>query len=404
MADKTILLVDDEQNILRAFKRLFMDSEYNILLANCGKEALEIMEGQAVDLIISDMRMPLMDGSELLAAVKERYPHVIRAILSGFTEKEVMVRCIQNNLAVIYLLKPWDNDRLLLTISSILKLKQVLEENHIEEVTSSLIDKVTVRSNLCDEVLKQLELNAEPDKIAALIEEDFVLSAIILHFVNSAFCGNNIASVGQAMKYLSPKELRDIILSKKTNEAVSIDVKYSNLKDILRKQAALKNKINHFIYKEIIGKEIPEEYRLAGLLSNIGILIFLKMYENEYVNLVHKAIEKDIHLIELEKESYGISHQEAGGYLLNWWGIPFALAETAIYHHDPQNPDIINKELINVTYVSTYYTYILTGFKPPEECSRTIFSSIGTTKDECDRKIFSNYHIQDLKSNIFGIF
>ena len=82
MNNKTILFVDDEQNILRAFKRLFIDSEHNVLLANSGKEALEMMEKVSVDLIISDMRMPFMDGYELLVAVKKRYPNAARIMYS----------------------------------------------------------------------------------------------------------------------------------------------------------------------------------------------------------------------------------------------------------------------------------------------------------------------------------
>lgn len=401
MINKAILFVDDEQNILRAFKRLFTDSAYNILLANSGKEALEIMEKVRVDLIISDMRMPFMDGYELLVTVKERYPNVARIILSGFSEKETMTRCIQNNLAMIYFLKPWVNEQLLYTISSTLKLQQILNDNNMEEIAISLIDTIAVREKSSDELLDLLEKDVELDRIVELIERDFILSAIILRYVNSTFYGNNIASVRQALKYFSSNELKNIILSKKLNQVINGDEKIINMKNYLWKHANLRNKITHFIYREVIGKEIPEEYRLAGLLYSIGMLVLLKIYKNEYVDLIHESSLKYTNLLKLEKERYGINHQEAGGHLLDWWGIPFPIVETAFYHHDPQNPNIINKELINIVYISDYYTYIITGQKPVEQCCDDIFISIGTTKEICDSIIFNNFYIEDFETNRF---
>lgn len=398
--------MDDEQNILRAFKRLLMDSEHNILLANSGKEALEIMEKVRVDLIISDMRMPFMDGYELLVAVKERYPNVARIILSGFAEKETMTRCIQNNIAMIYLLKPWENEQLLCTINSTLQLQQVLNDNNMEEVANSFIDTITVREESIDELLDLLEKDVELDSLVELVEEDYILSAIILRYVNSTFYGYNIATVRQALKYFNSNELRNIILSKKLNQTINGDEKIINMKNYLWKHANLRNKITHFIYRKVIDKEIPEEYRLAGLLYSIGMLALLKIYKNEYVDLINESSLSYSNLLKLEKERYGINHQEAGGHLLDWWGIPFPIVETAFYHHNPQNPNIINKELINIVYISDYYTYIITGQKPAEQkptvqCCDDIFINIGTTKEICDSIIFKNFYIDEIETNKF---
>lgn len=399
MINKAILLVDDEQNILKAFKRLFMDSGYNILLANSGKDALDIIEKERVDIIVSDMRMPYMDGYELLSIVKKGYPHVARIILSGFSEKETMARCIQNNLAMTYLLKPWENEKLLRTINSTLQLQQILKDNNMEEASNSLIDDVTVQEKVSNEILNQLEQDIELDNVVELIEEDFILSAIILRYVNSVYYGNNIASVRQAMKYFSSNELKNIILSKKLNQTIIGDENIDNLKNFLWKHAGLRNKITHFIYKEIIGKDIPEEYRLAGLLYSIGMLVLLKIYNNDYVDLIHESFAKHANLLKLEKERYGINHQEAGGYLLDWWGIPFPIVETALYHHNPQCPDIIHKELINIIYIADYYTWILTGQNSPEQCTDAIYNKIGITKEACDSIIFNNFYIEKSGSN-----
>ncbi|HYE09007.1 MAG TPA: HDOD domain-containing protein [Patescibacteria group bacterium] len=401
MENKTILFVDDEQNILRAFRRVFMDREYRILLANSGQEALELLKTEKVDLLVSDMKMPYMDGYELLSIIKKEYPKIARIILSGFSEKETMIQCIQSNLAMIYLLKPWQNEQLLLTLRSTLKLQQILEENNMEEVANSLVDTVTVREKLSDELLYLLEKNVELESIVGLIEKDFILSAIILRYVNSTFYGKNISSVRHALKYFSPNELKNIILSKKLNQTIDGNKGIIKLKNYLWKHANLRNKITHYIYREILGKEIPEEYRLAGLLHSIGMLVLLKIYHSEYVDLVHEACLNCTNLLKLEKERYGLNHQEAGGYLLDWWGIPFPIVETAFYHHNPQSPDIVNTEIINAVYMSDYYTWILTGQNPPEPCSDAIYNSIGTTKEICDSKIFKDFYTEASGSNVY---
>jgi len=119
VSSKTILFVDDEKQILRALKRLFLRSENRILLAEGGKQALEILATEKVDMMITDMRMPEMDGHELLIEVKKKYPEIIRIALSGYTAKKVVLSALDKNLAKIYLLKPWNNDEIKQTIDGL---------------------------------------------------------------------------------------------------------------------------------------------------------------------------------------------------------------------------------------------------------------------------------------------
>lgn len=101
---KKLLFVDDERKILSSLNRLMIDVDYEILTAESGQEALEILEEEPdIDLIISDMRMPYMTGYELLSIVKQRYPKVIRVILSGYTDEKIIYKALQENVAKIYL-------------------------------------------------------------------------------------------------------------------------------------------------------------------------------------------------------------------------------------------------------------------------------------------------------------
>jgi signal transduction histidine kinase len=110
---QTILLVDDEPQILRSLSRVLEENNYELLTASSGVEALEVLKNKAVQVIISDQRMPNMTGSEFLAQVKKTYPKTIRILLSGYADFEAVKEAINEGNIYKYLTKPWQNDTLL---------------------------------------------------------------------------------------------------------------------------------------------------------------------------------------------------------------------------------------------------------------------------------------------------
>jgi DNA-binding NtrC family response regulator len=109
-ADKlyTILFVDDEPRITSALKALFR-REYNVLTADSGREALQVLEQTKVDVLVSDQRMPKMLGSELLATVSQDYPQTMRILLTGFSDRQAIVDSINEGEVYRFVNKPWDN-------------------------------------------------------------------------------------------------------------------------------------------------------------------------------------------------------------------------------------------------------------------------------------------------------
>ncbi len=107
MEKKTILFVDDEEKLLRSLKRGLMDEPYNTLFASSGKEALEILHDNEVHVLVTDMRMPEMGGLELLRIVKEESPHIIRMVLSGYTQITTLLTAINDGEVYKFITKPW---------------------------------------------------------------------------------------------------------------------------------------------------------------------------------------------------------------------------------------------------------------------------------------------------------
>jgi DNA-binding NtrC family response regulator len=111
MEKRTVLFVDDEEKILTSLKRGLMDEPYDTLFANSGKEALELLQQEEIHVIVTDLHMPEMGGLELLRIVKERYPHIIRLVISAYAEVDVLLDAINKGEILRFITKPWKSGR-----------------------------------------------------------------------------------------------------------------------------------------------------------------------------------------------------------------------------------------------------------------------------------------------------
>ena len=107
MEKRTVLFVDDEEKILRSLKRGLIDEPYKSLFAKSGKEALEILKQNEVHVLVTDMRMPEMPGLELLRIAKKEYPHIVRMVLSGYTQVTTLLTAINQGEIFKFITKPW---------------------------------------------------------------------------------------------------------------------------------------------------------------------------------------------------------------------------------------------------------------------------------------------------------
>ncbi|UTW47186.1 HD domain-containing phosphohydrolase [Bacterioplanoides sp. SCSIO 12839] len=153
-----VLLVDDEENILKSLRRTLRRSEVDIVTATSGRDALYIMENTEVDLVISDMRMPEMSGAEFLAEAARLYPNTIRILLTGYADLESTIAAVNEGRISRYLNKPWNDDEIRQIVEENLRSKllevrnqqlsqQLLEKNQqLEMMNASLEEKVAERT------------------------------------------------------------------------------------------------------------------------------------------------------------------------------------------------------------------------------------------------------------------
>lgn len=155
-----VLLVDDEPNILAALRRLFRRDGHRLLTATGGAEALQVLEREGVDVVISDMRMPGMDGAAFLEQVAARWPGTVRILLTGYADLGSAVAAVNRAGIHRYLSKPWDDEELRRTV------REALERKRLEQERRRL-ERLTYRQN---EQLQELNARLE-EKVAERTRE-----------------------------------------------------------------------------------------------------------------------------------------------------------------------------------------------------------------------------------------
>lgn len=204
---QTMLVVDDEPNVLKSLKRLFFDTDYKVLTAEFGAEGLEMFKKHLIHLVISDFRMPEMDGVEFLTKVKEEYPDTIRIILSGYADVAAIVSAINDGHVYKFIAKPWNDQELLTTIMRAFEQYDLQRENvklyteiesrnkELEALAQSLEDIVTERTRDLEIknralIIAQNILNLLPVGVIGIDSEEMVVyvNEAAKSYVNTKGC------------------------------------------------------------------------------------------------------------------------------------------------------------------------------------------------------------------------
>ncbi len=132
----TILCVDDEPNILKSLVRLFRPSGYKVLTASGGAEGIRLLESEAIDIVISDMRMPEMDGVQFLEQVQQRWPGVVRLLMTGYSDINAIIGAVNRGNIYRYIGKPWDDNDVILIVRQAMEMKFLRQErDRLEALT-----------------------------------------------------------------------------------------------------------------------------------------------------------------------------------------------------------------------------------------------------------------------------
>ncbi len=184
-----ILCVDDEPNVLNALKRLFLDEPYTILTAASGQEGLEIIEKENVQIIISDYRMPGMNGVDFLKEARKKWPNTVRIVLSGYADTAAIVSAINEGQIYKFVPKPWNDEELKVTISNAIERYHLFKKNM--ELTEELQRKNDELTRLNKELKSHLEFRSKALSIQQNILDAMPVGIIGIDFSNTVVLCNS---------------------------------------------------------------------------------------------------------------------------------------------------------------------------------------------------------------------
>lgn len=352
MTKRNILFVDDQQAILDGLRRVLrkMSDQWEMEFVSSGADALTRLDEQPFDLIVTDMVMPGMNGVELLREVRRRYPKTVRFVLSGQSDRELILQ--STGFAHRYLAKPCDPDALRDLLHNSLGLRELLKSEELHARISSISVLPTVPEvyrALVDEL--QSELPAV-QRIAELISQDIGITAKLLHMVNSAFFGlpTHVASVLQAVNLLGLDTVQGLVLAaglmgqfeKGADEAAIVQRIYTHSLMV----GTLAQKIARVFG---LDKRAIEDALMAGLLHDVGKLVLLTHLTEEQESIEQLAEIQGIPIIQAELAVMGVSHAAIGAHLMSLWGLPDSIVEAVAFHHNPA--DVPNPRLAVLTAV-----------------------------------------------------
>lgn len=337
---KRILFVDDEPMVLEGLKRMLrpMREEWEMVFIDSGAKALELMEQTPFDAIVSDMRMPGMNGAELLAEVLKRSPQTVRLILSGHADGDLVLKCIGSTHQ--YLAKPCRPEELKAAIARAMDLRNSFRDENLRQLISRM-QQVPSMPKLYMRIVEKLE---DPeiglDEIGDVIAKDIGMTAKILNLVNSSFfgLGREISKPAEAVSHLGAETIKSLVLSVHAfSQFETGEMRGFSAENLWRHSQNTAGMAKAIAQMEDAEQKVIDEAFVAGLLHDIGKLILVSNFPSEYCQVLQTGRVGTLALVTAEENTFGANHAEVGGYLLGLWGLPVPIVEAISLHHNPSH-------------------------------------------------------------------
>lgn len=338
MLKQHILFVDDEPLVLQGLQRILrpMRGEWDMVFAESGAQAMELMATHAFDVIVSDMRMPGMNGAELLKKVMQNYPATVRMVLSGHADKDLVRQCV--GVAHQYISKPCEPDQLTAMIRNACTLSGRLVDDEVKKVLGT-IDHLPMVPQLYLELKEALKSEGnDPVVLGAIIQKDIGMTAKILKMVNSPFFGLRriISDPKDAVAYLGIDTIRGLVLSHSIFEqSEPFHTRHITLSELWRHSMSVATGAKAIARAEAMGRSVEEEAFVGGILHDVGVLVLASNFPDTYDKVSELVISEKVAISTAEQEFFGVTHAEVGAYLLGLWGLPVGILKMVSLHHRP---------------------------------------------------------------------
>ena len=335
---RNILFVDYDPQILQGLQWMLnsMRNKWEMKFVEGGAAALSLLQNEPIDIVVTDMRMPGIDGIQLLSEIKQQFSEVVRIALSGYFDKQMIMMSV--SLAHQFYAKPCDPQTLISAISRVCSISDLLGDQTLKKLVTQIssLPSLPVLYVQLQQVIQ--DEDSSFNLVAEIISKDMGMTAKVLQLANSAFFGlpRKINSPKEAILFIGLKTLEALILS------VHI---FDQFKNASRFASFLNNLWLHSqatagIARAICQREGTDRSEacyaaMAGFLHDCGKLVLADNFPDKYDQALFLSEQDRIPLYQAEEKIFGAHHGSVGGYLLGIWGLPDQMIEAVSYHHQP---------------------------------------------------------------------
>lgn len=334
-----ILFVDDEARVLDGLRRMLHGTRGNweIQQVTSGEAALKILDTEDIDVLVADIRMPGMSGTELLDIVKRNHPDVVRLILSGHAEKSAVMSAF--GVAQQYLVKPCDKETLLVSIQRALMLRERLHNADLRSAMGGMNNLPVLPAIFRELVACLRSPDASVKEVGQIISQDIAMVTAILKIINSAYFGfpQPIGKIDRAVALLGLDAIMALVLQNGLFANVNeLDVVpgYDPVR-LQRHSLDAANNARRIAAQAEATLDLRDEAFLAGIVHDVGELALLACKPDKVRDILKYAGQAGVSLETAERHVVQATHSEIGAYVLSLWGFPDQIVETVLLHHHP---------------------------------------------------------------------
>jgi HD-like signal output (HDOD) protein len=372
---KRILFVDDESNILSGIRRMLQAqrNRWEMHFATSGEAALQACAERRFDVVISDMRMPGMDGATLLGRIYDLYPDTARLILTGHSD---IPSARLAHAAYRVLAKPCNGIELQSAIERVCSLQDLFCAPELRKVLGTIGELPSLSASYTALTLALRDPATSAATVAGIIESDVAMAAKVLQLVNSGFFGltQTIASLQNAVNYLGIDTIRNLALASETFRVFKPNafISQSILEEIQRHA----HRTSMIVGALPLDPKIREDSVVAALLHDVGSLVLASEMPHQFHDVLALVKQRGCRQHIAEEELLGTSHAEIGAYLLGLWGIDGRIVDAVAHHHSSMRISHIGLDIAAVVYAADLLAHELDSH--PNDV-------LGADLDPCDR-------------------
>lgn len=328
-----ILFVDDDPGVLDGLRNAMRRERgrWEMTFARSGLDALAAADITDFDLVVTDMRMPGMDGADLLARMRTRSPSTARMMLSGQADSSEILRALP--VTHRFFGKPCEPDRLRDAIAWTCRLNDILPGGEVRRMLGSLDRLPASPAAHRDLMLELRDENASACSITQCVERDPAMATRILQLVNSAFFGNGqeTSSLHAAVLFSGVDTLRRLVPAGEVFPVPEAGPFSRELDRIVAHSV----RVAQLMRRLFDGTTRADEAYTLGLVHDIGKMALARGFPEQWRVACDAMAARRVQCHVVEQEIFGVTHAEVGACLLGLWGFPAPIVEAVAHHHRP---------------------------------------------------------------------